>query len=302
MKVNVMKINLLTLVIFIMLSPSTQAQDSFDLVVMDTKSFMGNYSIVPGSAKMLTDREGYDNQPFFINNKQVVFSSQDDQNNNDIILYSFDKDDFTNMTRTPDLSEFSPRLTDCGTYISAVTVETDSSQRLWLYPINFGEPELLYDDIEPVGYYDWYDNKAAMYVLGEPNTLIYPQSREEIIPIASNVGRSIQRRPKTSQITYIDKETSVSLNGINTFQIKFYDLKDNSEGTYGTTLGEEDDFIWLDKNTLLMAQGQDLYIKKVNKTTEWTKIAKVSMPGYGKISRLAASPKLDRLVLVMERK
>lgn len=277
-------------------------QESSDLIVLETKSFLGNYSIIPGSAKKLTDRQGYDNQPCFINNQQLVFSSIDENGRSDIILYSFDKEDFTNMTRTTTKSEFSPRLTDCGQYISAVTVEEDSSQRLWLYPINFGEPELLYDDIEPVGYYDWYNNIAAMYILGEPNQLVYPYDRDNIITIAKNIGKSVQKRPKSSEITYIDKGASVVLNGKNTHEIKFYDLEEKVSGNFGTTMGESEDFVWLDKNTLIMAQNQSLYIKRVNKGQEWEKIANVSMPGYGDISRLAASPKGDKLVLVMQRK
>lgn len=289
------------IIISTLASNSIKAQDSFDLISLESKKFFGKFSIVPGSAKKLTDRPGYDNQPFFINNEQVAFSSIADEGNSDIILYSFDKDSFTNMTRTDTKSEFSPRLTDCGQYISAVTVEEDSSQRLWLYPINFGEPELLYDDIEPVGYYAWYNNIAAMFVLGEPNKLVYPLNRENVLPIAENIGRSIQKRPNTSEITYIDKSASVVLNGKPTFEIKSFDIEEKVKGNFGTALTESEDFIWIDKNMMLMAQGQDLYLKRVNKSQDWEKIAKVSFPGYGNISRLAISPKGDKLVLVMER-
>ncbi|WP_236252883.1 hypothetical protein [Echinicola sp. 20G] len=293
---------ILSCFIFIIPSIIVHGQQSYDLISLESKNFFGNFSIVPGSAKKITDRAGYDNQPCFINNLQVAFSSIDEKGNSDIILYSFDKENFTNMTRTSDKSEFSPRLTDCGQYISAVTVEEDSIQRLWLYPINFGEPELLYDDIEPVGYYAWHNNIAAMYLLGEPNELVYPYSRDNVITLAENVGRSIQKRPKTSQITYIDQGASVVLNGKSTYEIKFYDLDEKNTGNYGVALSESDDFVWIDKNTMLMAQGQELYIKKVNKNLDWEKIASVSMPGYGNISRLAVSPKGDKIVLVMERK
>ncbi|UCS95878.1 hypothetical protein KZP23_18105 [Echinicola marina] len=280
---------------------SLKAQGSYDLISLRSKKFLGKFSIVPGSAQKLTDRPGYDNQPYFINNEQVAFSSVSDEGVSDIILFSFDKDSFTNMTRTDTKSEFSPKLTDCGQYISAVTVEEDSSQRLWLYPINFGEPELLYDDIAPVAYYTWYNNIAAMSVLGEPNKLLYPLSRDNILSLAENTGRSIQKRPNTSEITYIDKSASVVLNGKSTFEIKSFDIEEKSSENYGTALADSEDFIWIDKNMMLMARGQDLFIKNVNKSQDWEKIAQVSLPGYGAISRLAISPKGDKLVLVMER-
>ncbi|QDH80599.1 hypothetical protein FKX85_16745 [Echinicola soli] len=292
----------LCLLAFLFTGVFSHAQSSCDLILLETKKMFGNFSVIPGSAQKLTDRDGYDNQPSFLNNDQVAFSSIDENGNSDIIVYSFDTEEFMNMTRTEFKSEFSPRLTDCGKYISAVTVEEDSAQRLWLYPINFGEPELLYDDIEPVAYYAWFNNIAAMNILGEPNKLVYPYSRENVVELAENIGNCIQKRPKTSEITYIDKGTSVVLNGKETFELKSYDLEEKIAGNHGVALGQSDDFTWIDKNTLIMAKGQELYIKKVNKSMEWEKIAVVSMPGYGDISRLAASPRGDKLVLVMKRK
>ncbi len=277
-------------------------QDSFDLVAIDTKKFLGNFSIVPGSARLITDRAGYDNQPHFINKNQLAFSSQDEKGMHDIILYNFESGNFTNMTRTQERSEFSPRITDCGQYISAVTVESDSSQRLWLYPVNMGEPEILYDDIEPVAYYAWYNNIAAMMVLGDPNRLVYPYSRDSVAVVGENVGRNIEKRPKTSQITYLDMGGNVVINGKSTYEIKSYDLENNEETDFGVAISGSEDFIWIDKHKLLMASGQDLYIKNTKKSRDWVKIASVSLPNYGKISRMTLSPKADKLVLVMERK
>jgi hypothetical protein len=280
---------------------SAHAQESYDLITLETKSFLGKFKIVPGSARNLTNRSGYDNQPKFINNEQVVFSSKADSGNNEIIMYNFDTDQFTNLTRTPDKSEFSPSLTDCGLYVSAVTVEEDSLQRLWLYPINMGEPELLYDDIMPVAYYDWYDNIAAMNVLGTPNKLVYPYSKEEIITIEQNVGRSINRRPKTSEITFLNAGSNVVVDGKKAFEIISYDIKNRATTNLGVALGGSQDFVWIDKNKILMAYGKDIFLRNVKKSVLWEKIATVSLPGLKNISRMAISPKGDRLILVMER-
>jgi len=280
---------------------SAQAQGSFDLISLDTKKSFGTFQIIPGSAQNITNSPGYDNQPSFINKDQLVFSSQPENGANEIIMYNFVTGNFTNMTRTPDKSEFSPALTDCGQYISAVTVEEDSSQRLWLYPINMGEPELLYDDIMPVGYYAWHDNIAAMYILGSPNRLIYPYSKDEKATLAENIGRSIQKRPKSNEITYLYAGGNVIVDGQKAMEIRSYDLKKQTSNDLGLSLGGSEDFVWLDKNTLLMARGKDLFIRNVKKGISWEKIASVSLPGYKDITRLAVSPKKDKLVLVMER-
>jgi hypothetical protein len=294
---------LLPRIVFLLFAFAQQlhAQDSFDLIMLETKTGPMGLQVVPESAQSITNRFGYDNQPYFINNDQLVFTSKAKNGSSDIIMYNFSNKKFTNMTRTPDVSEYSPAMTDCGQYISAVRVEADGNQRLWLYPVNMGEPELLYDDIMPVGYYGWYGNIAALYVLGEPNKLIFPYDKQDLQPIAYNVGRSIQARPNTGTIAYIDQSKPISTtNGI-TYMLKAYDTKKRQLISLSETLADSEDFIWLDKNRLIMAKGKDLYMKQVNKDRGWEKFASVSLPGYGSISRLALSPKKDKLILVMER-
>lgn len=283
---------------FVLESP---AQESFDLIMLETKTGPMGLQVVPESAQSITNRSGYDNQPYFINNEQLVFTSKAKNGSSDIIMYNFATKKFTNMTRTPDFSEYSPALTDCGQYISAVRVEADGNQRLWLYPINMGEPELLYDDIMPVGYYGWVGNIAALYVLGEPNKLIFPYGKTDLQPIAYNVGRSIQARPNTQTIAYIDQSKATETSAGTAYTLKAYDTKKRQLITLGETLEESEDFIWLDKNRVIMAKGKELYMNTLNRDRGWEKFASVSLPGYGNISRLALSPKKDKLVLVMER-
>jgi hypothetical protein len=277
------------------------AQVNTDLVVLDVKVSASKIHVYSRTAKPITNRNAYDNQPAFINEKQLAFSAADDKDNHDIIIYNFESEKFTNLTKTPNTSEFSPALTDCGLFISAVTVEEDGKQRLWLYPTNFGEPELLYDDIEPVGYYDWYDNKAAMFVLGNPNTLVYPYSKEEVLLIDENVGRSIKRKPKSSIITYIDKNNPIEEEGEVTYQILGFDIEKRTHHQYGYTLPGAEDFIWLNKNLLLIGRGNQFYFRKAH-DEEWTAEGNIQLQSHEGISRMAYSHKLKKLVVVMDRK
>ncbi|MFC4874980.1 hypothetical protein [Negadavirga shengliensis] len=288
-------------IVLYILTNNLWAQESFDLILLETQNRPWGFSVVPGSAKNVTNRAGYDNQPHFINNLQLVFTSKSKSGSSDIIMYNFESDKFTNMSRTDEKNEFSPSLTSCGQYISAVTVEEDSSQRLWLYPINMGEPELLYDDIQPVGYYGWYEETAALFVLDNTNKLLFPYSKEDIHHIADHPGRCIQQRPKTKEITFLDKGNNIVVDGKPAFELKAYHVEERTVKSLGLALSESEDFCWLDKNRLLMAKGKDLYMRNVRNSIHWEKIASVSLPGYGDISRLALSPKKDKLVLVMER-
>lgn len=295
------KFRITLLILFISLSLNAFGQGSFDLISIDVKKSGSGLTLDYNTVKLITDRALYDNQPAFINDKQMAFSAADEKGNHDIIIYNFEKDKFTNLTKTTDLNEFSPSLTDCGLYVSAVTVEKDGKQRLWLYPTNFGEPELLYDDIAPVGYYDWYDNKAAMFVLGQPNKLVYPYSKSEIYTISENVGRSVKKRPKTSTITYIDKNESKEVDGVKAYAIRGFDIESRKSVDYGYTFPGSEDFIWLDGQLLLMGKGNDLYIRKAEKA-DWEKIGSIIIEGYQNITRMAYSDKLKKLVVVMERR
>lgn len=294
------KLVFLLTITFSLFAFTSFSQVSTDLIAVDAKVTGTSLKISPETIFKVTDRKAYDNQPAFINEKQMAFSAADEKGNHDIIIYNFESKKFTNLTKTSEKSEYSPSLTDCGLYVSAVTVEEDGKQRLWLYPTNFGEPELLYDDIEPVGYYDWYDNKAAMFVLGNPNALVYPYSKGEIFTISQNVGRSIKRKPKSSIITYIDKNVVKEIKGQKSYAIKGFDIETRSYLDFGFTYPDSEDFIWLNNNLILMGSGNQLFVRKAN-SEEWDLAGNIQINGYENISRMAYSPKLKKLVLVMSR-
>jgi hypothetical protein len=294
-----MFIKILSALLLLITSSTAFAQVNSDLVVIDLIKKGDSFVLIQESLDLLTNRPGYDNQPSFINDKEIAFSSADNEGNFDIIIYNFETKKFTNLTKSKTQNEYSPRITDCGLYVSAITVEENGKQRLWLYPINFGEPELLYDDIEPVGYYDWYNSKAAMFVLGNPNQMIYPYSKNEVFKISENIGRSIQKRPGTSTIAFVEKgKTEIGKN--DSFEIKGFDVDKRSTVTFGKTLPQKEDFIWLDKNTLFMAQNNDLYLKKIS-NNDWIKIGSIAITTHHTVTRMAYSTKLKKLVMVMER-
>jgi hypothetical protein len=293
----------IALLVFLSLAicQTLHAQAASDLWVVDTEGKGGKIKLLTSTAKPLTNRPEYDNQPNFINDSELVFSAADQKGNHDIILYSFRTGNFTNLSKTPDRSEYSPNLTDCKQYISAVVVEPDGKQRLWLYPIIGEAPELLYDDIAPVGYYDWYDNKAAMFVLGEPNKLVYARGKGNVQEISKNIGRSVKKRPNTSEIAYLDRNDLKSSSEGDQVSIKSINLKTNTTESFGYTLPGSQDLIWIDKNHLLMAKGNEVFIKNV-RDSDWLSLGKIESSTHQNITRMAYSPELNKLVFVMNRK
>ena len=276
-------------------------QSSTDLLVVDTQGKGGNLVLLPSTANLLTNRPEYDNQPSFINDSELIFSAADEKGNHDLILYSFRTKKFTNLTKTPDRSEYSPSLTECGSYFSAIVVEPEGTQRLWLYPVTGEAPELLYEDILPVGYYDWYEAKAAMFVLGEPISLVYARGKGTIDTLDTTIGRTVKKRPGTAEITYIDRKNSIKSPEGDQFAITSYNLKTGARKTYGFTLPGAQDFIWLDKSQIGMAKGNEVYVKSSHKS-DWQSIGKIESTTHQGISRMAYSAESNKLVLVINRK
>ncbi|MCE2709116.1 MAG: hypothetical protein LW685_11225 [Algoriphagus sp.] len=295
------KITFTLLLILLFLVSPVRAQVATDLWLVDISGKGGQLKLFPNTAKPLTNRPEYDNQPSFINDSELVFSAADEKGNHDIILYSFRTSRFTNLTQTPDRSEYSPSLTECGSYFSAIVVEPDGAQRLWLYPITGDSPELLYEDILPVGYYDWFEGKAAFFLLGDPNSLIFVRGKGKVDTLATDIGRTVRRRPSTAEISYLDRKISLESKEGKAFEIASVDLKSGEKKSYGMALPGSQDFIWIDKNHLLMAKGNEVFLKHI-RASDWQSLGKIESSSHQGISRMAYSPELDKLVLVMNRK
>ncbi len=276
------------------------AQVSTDLWVVDTEGKSGQLKLLSNTAKPLTNRSEYDNQPNFINDSELIFSAADEKGNHDLILYSFRTNRFTNLTKTSDRSEYSPSLTECGSYFSTVVVEPDGTQRLWLYPVTGEAPELLYEDIFPVGYYDWYDGKAALFVLGEPNSLVYVRGKGKVDTLDIDIGRTVRKRPNTAEISYLDRKKSIETTQGKAIGIASVNLKTGERKDYGFAVPGSQDFIWIDKNHLLMAKGNEVFTKHIQEKN-WQSLGKIESSSHQGITRMAYNPDLNKLILVLNR-
>jgi hypothetical protein len=83
--------------------------------------------------------------------------------------------------------------------------------------------------------------------------------------------------------------------------IRSYDIENGKSYVFGFGLAGALDFIWLDHNYLLMAQGNGIYRKKANQS-EWEFLGKIVSETHQNITRMAYSPDLNKLVIVMQRK
>jgi hypothetical protein len=278
---------LLCLAIFI-----SNAQTSSDIYLFDIQ--MNNNSLKLINGKNLTEREGYDNQPHFVDDRALLYTSQrGDQT--DIYAFDFVQNTAGNLTRTPNTSEYSATLTSDKGFISTIMVEEDGTQRLWKFPITGGTPTLVLDDIKPVGYHAWYNEKLALFVLGRPATLQVANAlTQEVSTITGNIGRCLAPIPASGKISFVHKEAGKA------WMIKSLDMNTMEIADIVETLEGSEDYAWAGPNRLIMAKDSKVFECVLDGDKTWKEIADLSDMGITKLSRIAIDKGIKRLAIVGE--
>lgn len=280
-------------------SPSPAAPPATDIFVVEVVSRGRDWRF--GRPRNVTGREGYDNQPHFTSGGEgLLYTSIREDRQADI--YRFDLRPggaHTRVTATAE-DEYSPTVVPGGRFLSVVRVEADKTQRLWKFPVGGGDSSaasLVLEHVKPVGYHAWLDDDArqlALFVLGTPNTLQLADARtgkSEII--VGNVGRSLHLIPGRRAFSFVHKVSDAE------WLIKSFDLRTRAVTTVAPTLPASEDYVWTpDGRALLMAKGSKLFMRRVSDDADWREVADFSSDGLKEITRLALSPRADRLALV----
>ena len=254
-----------------------------------------------GQPANITNRAGYDNQPSFLpDGASLLYTSQREGEQTDIYRYDFKTGQSARLTNTPE-GEYSPTLMPGGKFFSVIRVEADKTQRLWKFPLAGGEPSLVLPNIKPVGYHLWLDARTlALFILGtegRPNTLqLAPTDNTFLDTIHVNIGRALHLIPRREAFSFVHKISP------DEWLIKIFDLKTHRSTTLTRTLPGSEDLAWTpDGSAVLMAQDSKLYqYNLATPAAGWQPVADFAAAGLKKITRLAFSPKADRLALVAQ--
>ena len=269
-------------------TPTPPATDVFIFDVTTTRA--GNLKL--GQPVKITTSAGYNNQPSFLPDGQSILYTSIRDKQADIYRYDISSGATTQITNTPE-SEYSPTLMPDGKSISVVRVEADGTQRLWKFPLAGGTPSLILEKIKPVGYHLWVDDDTlALFVLGKPNTLQLvdlPTGKAEVI--GDNPGRILRRVPHESKFSFVQKVSDQE------WLIKTFDLKTRNIATFIKTFSGVEDYAWTPAGVLLMANGSKLFARKKSDFA-WVELADFANAGLKGITRIAISPKGDRIAVV----
>jgi dipeptidyl aminopeptidase/acylaminoacyl peptidase len=269
-------------------TPAPPATDIFLIGLSTTRA--GNLKL--GQPAKITNWAGYNNQPSFMSDGQSILYTSMREKQADIYRYDIGSAATTQVTNTPE-SEYSPTLMPDGKSISVVRVERDGTQRLWKFPLAGGAPSLILENIKPVGYHLWVDDHTlALFVLGKPNTLQLVDLRSgKAEVIAENPGRILRRVPHENKFSFVHKVSDQE------WLIKTFDLKTRKTATFIKTFPGVEDYAWTPAGVLLMANGAKLFARRKSDFA-WVELADFSNAGLKNITRIAVSPKGDRIAVV----
>jgi dipeptidyl aminopeptidase/acylaminoacyl peptidase len=278
----------------------------------DTEIFLAPLSSAGGKLTVglpvnISASPGYDNQPSFTpDGAALLFTSvrgaaPGARPQTDIYRYHIASKQITRVTDTLE-SEYSPTVTPDGAHISVIRVEADTTQRLWRFTAEGQQPELVLTDVKPVGYHAWGDDRTlALFVLGQPPTLqIANRMTGKAEVVAHGIGRSIQRIPGGG-ISFVTREAAVA-GAPPLLTIVEMDLKTRVARplTRAVSGASEADTAWTPDGTLLMAHGGTLYQWK--RGGDWSPIADLTAMQLTGVTRIAISPKGDRIAFVTQPK
>jgi dipeptidyl aminopeptidase/acylaminoacyl peptidase len=270
-------------------APTTAPQGT-DIFLLDLGVHGG--AVALGPPVRLTDRPGYDNQPFFSPDGRSLYFTAIEGGQADIQRHDLASRTTTAVARTSE-SEYSPTPTPEGG-ISVIRVEANDTQRLWR--LREGrDPELLLPDVKPVGYHAWHDaDTLVLFVLGDPPTLRVVERRSgRAETVAGDVGRCIRQVPGRRGISFVEK-ASPSEWWLSEIVFPARSTRRLARMPQGV-----EDYAWLPDGRVLAGQGGRL-LELPPAGTTWREVASFAEPALQGITRLAVSPRGDRLALVSD--
>ena len=281
---------LLFLAGLVILAVNSQAQVmKSNIYVFDMKLVMNEvYQFSNPRYLTFFNKDGYNNQPAFINSNELFISVETPENPGQTDIYDLNLADNTKLqvTETPQ-SEFSPMVTPDYFFFSVIREETgeDSTRWVWQYPIDRttgGRP--LFNNIKNVSYYAWIDeNKIAINVDGSsPQLVVLDATADKVIKLSKNIGRCFQRLPN-GNLAYVQKATA------DTWFIKELDVNTYTSKIIFNTLPGVEDFAVLNNGTFLMGKGSRLYKYTPETDSDWVQIVNLSAFGITGITRIAVS-------------
>ena len=242
--------------------------------------------------KNITNRAGYDNQPFFHPDKPILYyASADDSSRTDVLLYNYQNGSTQKFTETHE-REYSPTVTPDKKFISCILQRDNGAQDLVKYPIEGGYPLTIINSLT-VGYHAWVDSdNLVVFALGQPNTIRWYSIKEKKDwLISDHVGRSIHKIPGSGSISYVDKT-------LPDWIVKSVSQRDGDSEMITPTLHDREDLTWTPDRRILMSDGEKIMYWEPG-LHNWLPVETKGDVALKGITRMAVNSRGNKLAVVV---
>jgi hypothetical protein len=270
------------------------AQSGTEIFLLDITISGGNIKL--SNPKNITNRKGYDNQPFFHPSQPLLYYTAMQDGQTDIWSYNLKTNKRQKITNTID-SEYSPTVTPDKKYLSCIVQrKSNGDQDLVKYNIkNPTETQMIFESQKTgkIGYQAWLNtNELITFILGEPQTLHYQHLiAEKDTIIAQNIGRSIHLVPKQKAFSFVQQIEKKWL--IRSFNPRKNIIMDIAESPQDS----EHYNSWLSENTILESRNNEIFsYNLIDK--KWKAVTLSNSLPKRKISRMAIRG--NKIAIVIE--
>ncbi len=283
--------------VFILCSFAVQAQQETEIYFFEFYKVQDTTPIVTFNFKNISQNKGYDSQPSFISNFEIIYAGT--HNSQTEILYHDTSREITEQINAPTLGgEYSPQWIPNSKEIAAVRLDPNGLQRLYSYNVtedgSGSSKELLAD--YKVAYFTFYDNNnivASVIEDDQLNLIKANLSTGVVASITTNTGRSIHKVPESKNVSY----TAVNEDGIH--EVYIIDILGDNQSYYVCDLPVGiQDHCWLNATELLLGSGSKLYKYDLFGNGKWEEVADLSDANISEINRITVSPDKSKIALV----
>ncbi|RAJ27825.1 hypothetical protein LX77_00399 [Gelidibacter algens] len=277
---------LLILPIFLFAQPNTE------VFLFDLKTEKDNFQL--SNFKNISNNEGYDNQPSFMDNKTLLYAGTRNSQT-DIVKYDLNYGSTTWICFTEGV-EYSPLKIPNQNAVSAIRLDPDGKQRLYRYNLKTTTNTVILDTLV-VGYHVWFDQNTLVSSVLEADFLsLYTSDLKtrQNKKITTHVGRSLHNIPNSKLISFISKNK----NGPS--EIKSLNPLNGTIKTITQTLSEGEDMCWMPDGRILMTKGDAILQFNPKSQFGWVEVASLKDFGITNLTRLAISPDGKKLAIVGE--
>ena len=268
------------------------SQSNTEVFLFDLNTDHGSFHL--SNFKNISDSEGYDNQPSFMDNATILYAGTRN-GQTDIVQYQIKDGSKTWLSSTKG-GEYSPLKIPNQNAVSAIRLDPDGKQRLYRYHLKDRTNSVILEPLV-VGYHVWFDQNTIISSGLEEDYLSLYQSdlkTHQNKKIIAHVGRSLHHIPNSKLISFIYKNP----NG--TSEIKSFNPISEEIKTIAPALSNTEDMCWLPNGSILMAKEDKLFILNIKSTSDWMEVASLKSYGITNLSRLAISPNGKKIAIVGE--